>query len=62
MKEKIGEKHGFAIFINYHKPKTKRGIERIWISIRQPGEKEWRISESLNYVSGADILFVKKVN
>ena len=49
---------GFKIYASHATPK-KKGKEVVWIVIRQDS-KEFRVSESLCYVHGADIRFEKK--
>jgi hypothetical protein len=54
----IAEENGLKIFMNYKKPKTSEGKERIWISIRQDKNKKWRQQSVLGYSKSADICFV----
>jgi len=35
----------------------KKGKNRIWVHIRQCGQKKFRISQNLNYGRGIDICF-----
>jgi len=34
-----------------------RGMDRIWVHIRQDEPKKWRTATTLSYVNGVDVLF-----
>jgi hypothetical protein len=50
---------GLEIYVTKQSSKTKRGKDRIWISVRQPTGKKWRLAASLCYVNAFDIRFEK---
>jgi hypothetical protein len=57
----VGRANGFTFYVNHRKAKTKRGKDRLWVSVRQDGAtREWRQTETLAYVYGVDILFTPK--
>ena len=48
--------HGLKIYLKFLKAKS-RGMDRIWVGIRQDEPKIWRTATTLSYVNGVDILF-----
>jgi hypothetical protein len=57
----IGKYEGLSIYATPKPAKTRRGRNRIWIQIRQHDEtKQWNIRESMMYVHGADVQFIRK--
>jgi hypothetical protein len=52
----IGSFNGIDIYGKFQ-PAKRTGKNRIWIQVRQPEPKDYRVSESLSYAKGVDILF-----
>jgi len=50
---------GLEIYVTKAPSKTKKGKDRIWISVRQPAPKKWRLAASLCYVNAFDVRFEK---
>jgi hypothetical protein len=55
----IARFHGLDIYATLLPSKTGKGKERIWVHVRQAGQKQWRIAASLCYVNALDIRFEK---
>ncbi len=58
--ELIGTFNGLRIYGRLSKAK-KKGKDRLWIHIRQPEEKNWRIGATLSYANSVDIRFESAV-
>jgi hypothetical protein len=52
----IGSFKGIEIYAK-HQPAKRSGRDRVWIQVRQPEPRLYRVSESLSYAKGVDILF-----
>ena len=50
---------GLKIYVTDEPSVTKRGKDRIWISVRQSSPKKWRVAASLCYVNAFDVRFEK---
>lgn len=50
---------GLEIYVTKEPSKTKKGKDRIWISVRQSTPKQWRVAASLCYVNAFDVRFEK---
>ena len=54
----VGSEHGLTVTVALKPPKTEKGKERLWLQIRQNGNKKWRVYECLSYARSVDIAFV----
>jgi hypothetical protein len=54
--ELIGTFNGLRIYGRLSRAK-KKGKDRLWIHIRQPSEKNWRIAATLSYANSMDVRF-----
>jgi hypothetical protein len=50
---------GLENYVTNEPSKTKKGKDRIWISVRQSRPKEWKVAASLCYVNAFDVRFEK---
>jgi hypothetical protein len=50
---------GLEIYVTNEPSKTKKGKDRIWISVRQSKPKKWKVAASLCYVNAFDVRFEK---
>jgi len=53
---------GLEIYVTNERAKTKRGKDRMWLSVRQSDPKKWKIVESLCYVNAFDVRFELKIS
>ena len=56
--KQIASFNGFKIYKRFTKAK-RQGMDRIWIGIRQDGNKKWRTAATLSYVHALDVRFEK---
>ncbi len=56
--KKIASIEGLEIYVSHRKPK-RRGMERLWVSVRQNGAKKWRVGSTLSYSKAVDVRFEK---
>ena len=56
---RIHEVEGIDIYV-VHNPAKRKGRDRIWIQIRQRGNKPWRMGAALAYSRAADIRFERE--
>ena len=54
----IGSFNGIEVY-GLLKPAKRTGKDRLWIQLRQPDTRPYRVSESLSYARAVDILFEK---
>lgn len=55
----LGEIAGLQVTANLQRAKRK-GKDRVWFQIRQPGLKAWRVSETLSYARALDVQFERE--
>jgi hypothetical protein len=56
---KVHEIEGIEIYVN-SRPAKRKGLDRIWIHIRQKPDKPWRMGAALAYSRAADIRFERE--
>jgi hypothetical protein len=55
----IAKVQGLEIYVTSKPSVTRRGRDRIWVSVRQSNSKKWRVAASLCYVNAFDVRFEK---
>ena len=50
---------GLNVYVTKLPSITGKGMDRVWISVRQEAPKQWRLSASLCYVNAFDVRFEK---
>ena len=55
----VATAEGLEIYVTREPSVTKRGKDRIWVSVRQAKPKKWKLAASLCYVNAFDVRFEK---